>query len=195
MNFSIKLVPDDLQKTIEVPFLNSPNPKTSLLALLKTIKSAFPGLGSNQKMTVFMKSTENGVFVFIAKYPLEENKDREMELTKFIEPIILKVSIKVQRVIDTVAMCLASETCFSQDHLMTRTNKAQNFELENEFDEKTRKRRNKERRIGFIIKKVKEWRSLYADNSKGLSKTNLYDAANMVGISKKSLDDYWMQLK
>lgn len=47
--------------------------------------------------------------------------------------------------------------------------------------------------------KVKNWRQLYsvgvADADGGNQKLSLEDAAKKVGISKKSLDDYFLQLK
>jgi len=59
-------------------------------------------------------------------------------------------------------------------------------------------RRSKERKLGFIIEKVFLWRKLfngYFDEKKGFVKLTLEDAAQKVGISKKSLDDYLNQLK
>jgi len=54
-------------------------------------------------------------------------------------------------------------------------------------------RRTKERKIGFIIEKVVQWRNYYngvADASGKSCKLSLEEAANKVAISKKSLDDY-----
>ncbi|CAG9315074.1 unnamed protein product [Blepharisma stoltei] len=59
-------------------------------------------------------------------------------------------------------------------------------------------RRTKERKIGYIIEKVSKWRKLYngTPNTKGeLQKMTLEEAATKVGISKKSLDDYLLQLR
>jgi hypothetical protein len=59
-------------------------------------------------------------------------------------------------------------------------------------------RRSKERKLGYIIEKVFLWRKLfngYKDDNKGFVKLTLEDAAQKVGISKKSLDDYLNQLK
>ena len=63
----------------------------------------------------------------------------------------------------------------------------------------------KERSIADIIEKVSTWRKLYngvlapnASNPGGnqkLQRMNLEDAASRVGISKKSLDDYLLQLR
>ena len=59
-------------------------------------------------------------------------------------------------------------------------------------------RRTKERKIGYIIEKVARWRNLYNGvvNSRGEHiRMTLEEAAMQVGISKKSLDDYLLQLR
>ena len=59
-------------------------------------------------------------------------------------------------------------------------------------------RRTKERKIGYIIDKVTKWRQLYSGiaNAQGeIVKYSLEEAAGHVGISKKSLDDYLLQLR
>jgi len=59
-------------------------------------------------------------------------------------------------------------------------------------------RRTKERKIGFIIEKVNAWRKLYNgfyDENNDFVKYTLEDAAEIIGISKKSLDDYLLQLR
>ena len=52
-------------------------------------------------------------------------------------------------------------------------------------------RRTKERKIGDVVGKVLQWRNIYGDGSK----LSLEQAAEKVGMSKKSLDDYMLQLK
>jgi hypothetical protein len=59
-------------------------------------------------------------------------------------------------------------------------------------------RRTKERKIGFIVEKVARWRNLYNGISTGRGESvrmTLEEAALQVGISKKSLDDYMLQLR
>ena len=61
-------------------------------------------------------------------------------------------------------------------------------------------RRTKERKIGEVILAVKRWRELYTMGEKQaegnhFQTLSLEDAATKVGISKKSLDDYFLQLK
>ena len=63
---------------------------------------------------------------------------------------------------------------------------------------KENSKRSKERKIGFIIEKVYLWRKLYngfQDEKGNLVKLTLEEAAEKVGISKKSLDDYLIQLR
>ena len=59
-------------------------------------------------------------------------------------------------------------------------------------------RRNNERKICDIVEAVSLWRKLYngiQDNNGNLLRYSLNDAAKKVGISKKSLDDYLLQVK
>ncbi len=58
-------------------------------------------------------------------------------------------------------------------------------------------RRTKERKIGDVIKKVSEWRKLYngTEIDGEVIKKSLEEAAKLVNISKKSLDDYLLQLR
>eukprot|EP00826_Nyctotherus_ovalis_P005821 TRINITY_DN11325_c0_g3_i1.p1 TRINITY_DN11325_c0_g3~~TRINITY_DN11325_c0_g3_i1.p1 ORF type:complete len:161 (+),score=57.69 TRINITY_DN11325_c0_g3_i1:227-709(+) len=59
-------------------------------------------------------------------------------------------------------------------------------------------KRTKEKRIGEVIAKVTEWRRLYSGTRKAdgsVVKHSLEDAAAVVGIAKKTLDDYLLQLR
>ena len=60
-------------------------------------------------------------------------------------------------------------------------------------------RRSKERRIDFVIEKVKMWRRFFngvPDKLTGnLVRYSLEEAAHKVGLSKKSLDDYLLQIR
>lgn len=62
----------------------------------------------------------------------------------------------------------------------------------------SKKKRTKERTIKYVIEKVLQWRNLYKGiglDGKSAQKISLDDAAKKVGISKKSLDDYLLQLR
>ena len=58
-------------------------------------------------------------------------------------------------------------------------------------------RRTKERKISFVIEKVSLWRKLYngIQDGNNIVRYSLEDAAKKVNISKKSLDDYLLQLR
>ena len=58
-------------------------------------------------------------------------------------------------------------------------------------------KRTKERSISDIIEKVSLWRKLYNGvyRDGNLVRYSLEDAAAKVGVSKKSLDDYLLQLR
>ena len=59
-------------------------------------------------------------------------------------------------------------------------------------------KRNKEMKIGEIVCKVSEWRKLYLGNTINNTtgkKYSLEDAANTIGIAKKTLDDYLLQIR
>ena len=67
-----------------------------------------------------------------------------------------------------------------------------------EIGENNKTKRAKERKIGYIIKKVYMWRKMYSGfiDEKGRKiKLTLEEAADKIGISKKSLDDYLIQLR
>lgn len=58
--------------------------------------------------------------------------------------------------------------------------------------------RSRERTVGEAIDLVKRWRGLHVSCPKPSNtrkKVNLQEAARMLGVSKKSLDDYYCQLR
>jgi len=82
--------------------------------------------------------------------------------------------------------------------------KIENFSRDNEKEHSDegnapKQKRTKERKIGEILDKVLQWRKLYTgvpDPATGqITKLSLEDAAQRVGISKKSLDDYLLQIR
>jgi hypothetical protein len=53
--------------------------------------------------------------------------------------------------------------------------------------------KTKERTVGYVIEKVAQWRKLYNgyyDHNFNHHRMSLEKAADKVGVSKKSLDDY-----
>ena len=69
--------------------------------------------------------------------------------------------------------------------------------LKNKFGKMTDSHK-RERKIGYIIEKVNAWRKLYEGykNDRGIfEKYGLEQAAEQIGVSKKSLDDYLLQIR
>mmetsp|Transcript_2300 Transcript_2300/g.2714 ORF Transcript_2300/g.2714 Transcript_2300/m.2714 type:complete len:129 (-) Transcript_2300:83-469(-) len=56
-------------------------------------------------------------------------------------------------------------------------------------------RRTKERKIGDVVQKVIEWRKVYNSTNENGKTYSLDEAATQVGMSKKSLDDYLLQVR
>lgn len=68
--------------------------------------------------------------------------------------------------------------------------------LEPDSQQERKDGRSKERTIAEVIELVKKWRNLHLHGHKAMRRRlNLQDAAKLVGISKKSLDDYYCQLR
>ena len=85
---------------------------------------------------------------------------------------------------------------YLEDKLVKKTEKQLFDKKENNKNHKDK--RTKERKIEFIVEKVNAWRRLYNGfyNENGeYTRYSLDQAAKMVGISKKSLDDYLLQLR
>jgi len=58
----------------------------------------------------------------------------------------------------------------------------------------SKKERSKERIIFEVIEIVKKWRDIHL-NKTAFKKVSLQEAAKMIGLPKKSLDDYYYQLR
>ena len=140
--------------------------------------------------------------------------DRDLKYNIFcgIYPNLYKVSINLKSIEDQkigqfeITYELAINSRFIPNQLQPgkirmeigEEQLSQQHEEENHINASKTARRSKERKLGVIIEKVYIWRKLYCgyyDESKGFIKLTLEDAAEKVGISKKSLDDYLNQLK
>lgn len=88
---------------------------------------------------------------------------------------------------------------YSQRNTMTATPPTfVDMDLLNPEEPKKDSRRTKERKICDIVESVTLWRKLYngiPDNKGHLLRYSLDDAAKKVGVSKKSLDDYLLQIR
>ena len=126
---------------------------------------------------------EKKMFLFVGLYPLECNYSIEIPTDNILiinlRPIIDKT--------ETLKLELYEEEAEIQDD-----NKKKNYFVN------ANSKRAKERKIGYIIKKVYLWKKLYEGivDRNGLKiKMTLQDAAEKVSISKKSLDEYLNQIR
>ena len=112
-------------------------------------------------------------FILIGKFPLENNY--EILIKKSYENnIFLKLKLRQINLIEI-----------------------NNFN--EEFEKEEKKTRAKERKIGFIIKKVYLWRKMFFsgifDENGNKIKLSLKESAEKIGINKKTLDDYLIQIR
>jgi hypothetical protein len=155
--------------------------------LVKTIKAmGFPV----DKNMIYYYSPSNDLNVFCGRDPLVAGTViPEREITQVDDKY--QITIKIRQTSTTqvgtaeVAMDLEANVSDSQEPAGNSSGNKQ--------------KRTKERKIGQVIDKVLTWRKLYTgynDPATGqLVKMSLEEAANKVGISKKSLDDYLLQIR
>ena len=125
--------------------------------------------------SVYIKSAEE--YVYMGSDPIDPNIFLDESLVDF----------------DNLRIKLVS---YLEDKLIKKTEKQLFEKKENNKNQKDK--RTKERKIEFIVEKVNAWRRLYNGfyNENGeYTRYSLEQAAKMVGISKKSLDDYLLQLR
>ena len=130
------------------------------------------------------------VYIYCGKIPIKHQIiiPVDLELIKS-NSNILKLTLKI-RYIQTKINLLKMELIEENQENLDEQN--QNVHI----NEKSK--RSKERKIGYIIEKVFLWRKLYngfTDDNGVFHKYTLEDAADRVGIAKKSLDDYLIQLR
>ena len=94
------------------------------------------------------------------------------------------------------AISYIEEKFINFNQLEKKNNSSQR--LSRKDSDKQKSKRTKERKIGYIIEKVNTWRKYYNgfyDEEGKFTKYSLDEAAKLIGISKKSLDDYLLQLR
>jgi hypothetical protein len=128
---------------------------------------------------VFINDEKN----FLDSNMLEDKKDIiRLKITNFVDKKLLD---------DTPSKIMNHFLCKSEDINEDKTEKE-------EIKIKQNDSHKRERKIGYIIKKVSEWRKLfngYHDENGNYIKYSLDEASIKVGIPKKSLDDYLTQMR
>ena len=145
---------------------------------MKEIISKFKYLGyptTGALFSVYIKTANE--YVYFGSDPIDPNIYLDENLVDF----------------DNIKIKMVS---YIEDKLVKKTEK-QLFDKK-EPNKNQKDKRTKERKIEFIVEKVNAWRRLYNGfyNENGeYTRYSLDQAAKMVGISKKSLDDYLLQLR
>lgn len=147
-------------------------------------------------------------YVFYGNDPIAQNITlgvKSLDLKRFKMKIINYVDEKMLK--DVPGLYIKSniannnnDSCFEEDTLSDGEEEVSNIDDKSQTDNQGNKKekRNKERKIGFIIEKVNAWRKLYNgfyDEHNEHTKYSLDKAADIIKVSKKSLDDYLLQLR
>lgn len=131
---------------------------------------------------------ELSTYIYCGKYPIKHSIEVQLNENN-ISTNTIKIQLKLRNIfnkLNLMRMELIEENHDKIDEKCQNTNINENC------------RRSKERKIGFIIEKVYLWRKLYngiVDDNGVKVQLTLDEAAEKVGIAKKSLDDYLIQLR
>ena len=138
---------------------------------------------NNENLISLDSEEDKNIFLYVGAYPLSDSYSieipRDRTLIINLRPFIDKT--------EQLRLELYEEEAEQQDD-----NKKKHYYV-NENS-----KRAKERKIGYIIKKVYLWKKLYegvVDRFGNKIKMTLQDAAEKVDISKKSLDEYLNQIR
>lgn len=124
-------------------------------------------------------------FIYCGVYPF----DKKIVVDADLKEKLIPIQIKLRKIIH-------KDQLLKTELLEEENENADDIHSKIFINEKSK--RAKERKIGDIIKKVYMWRKLYfgyRDEDGNEIKLSLDDAAEKIGISKKSLDDYLIQLR
>ena len=135
-------------------------------------------------------SLDNKTFYFIGSFPLDENIKYNIDVP--LDGIIyVKLRKKISKIKSLRYEIFEDENEEDIDEAEEKGKKEEISE-DNKINIKKDCKRSKEKRIGFIIKKVFEWKGLRKLSKRKMS---LQEAAKNVNMSKKTLDEYYNQIK
>ena len=150
-------------------------------------KSIF--LNENYLISYSTNNLDDNTFYFISKFPLDENIKYNIDVP--LDGIIyIKLRKKISKIKSLRYEIFEDENEEEIDEAEEKDKNQESFE-----DNKNKKKdckRSKEKRIGFIVKKVFEWKGLRKLSKRKMS---LQEAAQNVNMSKNTLDEYYNQIK
>ena len=143
---------------------------------------------------IFYYNSIYKTYILIGVYPNKIIRERIYTKDSIINPKnkdMITIKLKFRQIIN-------KDNALKMEYNILDEGKSEE-KSENNYPELGMKtRRAKERKIGSVVRKVYIWRKLYTgfqdENGKTI-KLTLEEAAKKVGISKKSLDDYLIQLR
>ena len=150
-------------------------------------KSIF--LNENYLISYSTNNLDDNTFYFISKFPLDENIKYNIDVP--LDGIIyIKLRKKISKIKSLRYEIFEDE---NEEEIYEAEEKDKNEEsFEGNKNKKKDCKRSKEKRIGFIVKKVFEWKGLRKLSKRKMS---LQEAAQNVNMSKKTLDEYYNQIK
>ena len=150
-------------------------------------KSIF--LNENYLISYSTNNLDDNTFYFVSKFPMDENFKYNIDVP--LDGIIyIKLRKKISKIKSLRYEIFEDENEEEIDEAEEKDKNQESFE-----DNKNKKKdckRSKEKRIGFIVKKVFEWKGLRKLSKRKMS---LQEAAQNVNMSKKTLDEYYNQIK
>jgi len=163
-------------------FIIYQNDKIKLFDVISMLKiCGFPLTGS--MISIYSHLAED--YVFVGADPIDQNF--------FISSSEYNIKLIKLRVVAFIEENLIQDSLYAEVGACKESLSNKNSNLE-----KKKNKRTKERKIGFIIEKVNSWRKLYNgfnDENGKFTKYSLDEASKIIGISRKSLDDYLLQLR
>ena len=138
---------------------------------------------NNENLISLDSEEDQNIFLYVGAYPLSDSYSIEIPRNR---TLIINLRPFIDKT-EQLRLELYEEEAEQQDD-----NKKKHYYV-NENS-----KRAKERKIGYIIKKVYLWKKLYegvVDRFGNKIKMTLQDAAEKVDISKKSLDEYLNQIR
>ena len=150
-------------------------------------KSIF--LNENYLISYSTNNLDDNTFYFISKFPLDENIKYNIDVP--LDGIIyIKLRKKISKIKSLRYEIFEDENEEEIDEAEEKDKNEESFE--GNKNKKKDCKRSKEKRIGFIVKKVFEWKGLRKLSKRKMS---LQEAAQNVNMSKKTLDEYYNQIK
>jgi hypothetical protein len=177
---------------VKVSFRN--NGDLDLTKLVQTLKQMDYPLDMNM---IFYYSQATDMFIYCGKEPLHINTflpGQDIAINGDRKEIVLRIRHIEHTITQSIDPSLELETAALID-----VDPDVDQDSSSTTNEKGKRKRHKERKIGEVLDLVLKWRKLYSgirDPRTGqIVKLSLDDAAKRVGVAKKSLDDYLLQIR